>query len=131
MPKTESILLSFSIVVTAPLSDLPEDALVDSLQGAFLDAVSERLRSSVAAMENEPWFEQDAGVSYHYLSPQNEVSEKNAGRCAECGRWTSDCDAPDFLIMLGVGRSIDGRLICHECRTEGAKSADVDCDSNE
>jgi len=131
MPKIESVLISVSIVVTAPVSELPEDALLDSVQEAFLDAVAERLRSGVAAMENEPWLELNAGVSFHYLSPQNEFSEKNVGRCAECGRWTSDCDAPDFLIMLGVGRTIDGRLVCDECAICGATSADAACKSIE
>ncbi len=124
MPKTESVLVSASIVVTAPTSDsLPEDAMIDAHQEAFLDSVADRLRASVRDLEQESWFEQDLGSSYHYLSPETHFPEKNAGRCAECGRWTSDVDEPDFLILLVIGSTVDGKLVCNECRYHGDETA--------
>ena len=119
MQKTESVMVSVSIIVTAPVGELSETDMVDKLQEAFLGSVAKRLGSSVPALEDEPWFEQDLGSSYHYLSPTSPFPEKNAARCARCGLWTSDCEAPDFLIMLGVGRIINGKLVCGECRVWG------------
>jgi len=116
MPKTESVLISVSIVVTAPVSEtLAEGKVLDPLQVEFLRAVAERLRSSVSALEQEPWFEQDAGVCFHYLSPQNGAVEKNVGRCARCGRWTSDCESPNFQELLMIGYTVAGELVCDEC----------------
>ena len=50
-------------------------------------------------MQGEPWFEDDMGVNYCYLSPQGELPEENAHHCADCGRWTSDSDAPGITAF--------------------------------
>lgn len=117
MEETESVLVSVSIVVKAPVTrPLPEDAMTDRLQEEFLNAVADRLQTCVDGLRGEPWFEEDTGVNFHYLSQTSPAAEKNAGRCASCGRWTSDYNAPDFLDQLALGKIIDGRLLCIECR---------------
>ena len=120
MPKTESVLISVSIIVAAPVSEtFSEEDVFDSVQDAFFDLVSERLSASVPALEQEPWFEEYQGVAYHYLSAEGHHAEKNAGRCAKCGRWMSDYDAPDFLDLLRIGKTVAGELLCDECIPDG------------
>ena len=120
MPKTESILISVSVVVAAPVSEnLPDDDTFDAVQDEFIDAVSERLGASAPALKGEPWFEEYQGVTFHYLSAEGHHAEKNAGRCASCGRWMSDYDAPDFLDLLRIGKTIEGKLLCDECIPDG------------
>ena len=114
MLKTESVLISVSIIVTAPALDpLPDGEVVDSVLEDFCGAVAERLGASVTDLKRESWFEEDSGVNFNYLS------EENAGHCAKCGRWTSDYDAPDFLDRLMIGKTIEGELLCDECIPDG------------
>lgn len=122
MPRTESVLVSVSIVVSAPVSDpMPQDAMGDSVQEDFLDAVADRLAESVKDLSKKPWFEEYAGVSYHYLSADSPAGEQNAHRCARCGRWTSDMNAPQFLTQLAWGKSLGGALVCTECLASEAQ----------
>lgn len=102
MSYSEPILISVSIVVAAPVSEhIPDNTSPDPLWEPFLDDVSTRLGASVAPLKAEPWFVQDAGFTYHYLN------EENAGRCARCGRWTTDYERPEPLRLLMYGRSVD------------------------
>ena len=120
MAKTESVLISASVVVTAPTNEaLPDGEVIDNVLEAFCDAVAERLRASVPALEGEPWFEEDQGVTFHYLSAEGHHAEENAGHCAKCGGWTSDYDAPGFLDLLMIGKTIEGKLICDQCIPDG------------
>ena len=114
MAKTESVLISASVIVTAPMNEaLPNGEVIDNVLEAFCDAAAERLRASVPALKDERWFEEDQGVNFHYLS------EENAGHCAKCGRWMSDYDAPDFLDLLMLGKTVAGELLCDECIPDG------------
>ena len=55
MARTESVLISVSVVVTAPVSDaLPDDASSDVVQAEFINAIAERLRASVPNLKGEP-----------------------------------------------------------------------------
>ena len=124
MPQTQSVLVSISIVVTAPATDpWPDDAITDQAQEQFLDMVAQRLGASVPDLKDEPWFEEDVGVNFHYLSPGIGDYEQNATRCSSCGRWTSDYNAPAFLDLLALGKMVDGRLVCSECRIVGEMQA--------
>jgi hypothetical protein len=110
MPKTQPVAISVTIIVNAPVSEtLPEDSSFDSILDTFLTEVSERLGASIAALKQEPWFEQDAGTNYHYLL------EEPAGRCTRCGRWTSDFEAPQYFDLVTTGTTVEGQLLCVEC----------------
>ena len=116
MNKTEPVLVSISFVVNAPIGEpLSDDERIDMVQDDFLNAVADRLQASCESLKLEPWFESYQGVAYHYLAVENEAREENAGRCARCGRWTSDFNKPDFLSLLMNGETIEGELICSEC----------------
>ena len=111
MYKEEPVLVSVSVVVSAPASErLPEDAVLDPVREAFLDDVAARLGTGVESLRSESWLVEDTGSSFIYLE-----QEENANRCSRCGRWTSDPDKPEFLNALMIGRSVDGNVLCDEC----------------
>ena len=114
--KTEPVLISFSIVVNAPVSESVQfNATLDHVQEKFLSAVAVKIRACLETLKEEPWFDEEEGVLFNYLSSENLVAEENVGRCVRCNRWSSYMEKPHFLRTIHWGNTVNGQLICLEC----------------
>lgn len=104
MSETQPVVITLSFLTAAPTDFEALDR--------FLDGVTERLELSLDSfLKTDPDVESFEGFSYLYLDDP----EVNAGRCASCGRWTTDNDKPGALNELMIGWVVGGKLTCDEC----------------
>lgn len=108
MESTQSVLITFSVIVDAPVQFEARERV--------LDRVSEQLAQATRGLgSKDPSIHATEGFSYHYLGDE----EENARRCDQCGAWTTDTTRPGVIDSLKQGKPVAGGFLCDECAKWG------------
>lgn len=101
---THPLLVSVHFIVRVGGDEDEAGDLIRQFETALESSGSKLLPN---AKEHEGW----VGASSTYL----DSGVINAGRCAECHRWCTDCEKLDSLAGIDRGATHQGRLLCDEC----------------
>ena len=109
MSKRETVLIKVAYLV-----ELPEEE-INSIDGAL-----DKIMIKVGNDEKIQIDGKNIDLKWIETSSRTlDIDNKNCGRCAKCGEWTTDREKPNFISELDNGATVDGKLLCDECLPPG------------